>query len=54
MDVLIDIPIELEPAYKAPYEEEVINDVKFNIDYYRSHMVPVREIVELKKATTHE
>ena len=54
MDELIDIPIqELEPAYKKT-ENVVKADVSFNIDYYRSHLVPVRETIELKKAIAHE
>lgn len=40
---------DLEPAYKEP-EIEVQTDVSFNIDYYKSHFVPVREVIELKKA----
>lgn len=45
-------PIVSDPAYYEP-EGSVQNDVLFNIDYYKSHFVPVREIVELKQAT-HE
>lgn len=45
-------PVVMEPAYKEPVGS-VQNDFLFNIDYYKSHFVPVREIVELKQAT-HE
>ena len=51
MEEIIE-PVVLEPAYTA-LEGSVQNDVLFNIDYYKSHYVPVREIVELKQAT-HE
>jgi hypothetical protein len=40
---------DLEPAYKEP-EIEVQTDITFNVDYYKSHFVPVREVVELRKA----
>lgn len=47
------IPMQdLEPAYKEP-EVADIDEVSFNIDYYMSHYVPIREIIELKKAV-HE
>lgn len=43
---------DLEPAYKEP-EITVQSEVSFNVDYYKSHYVPVREVIELRKAT-HE
>lgn len=54
MDEFIDFRLQdLEPAYQAP-DEDVKSEVNFNIDYYKSHFVPVREIVELKKANPYE
>lgn len=44
--------IGLDSAYQL-VETTIHNDVVFDIDYYKSHYVPVREIVELKQAT-HE
>ena len=38
-----------EPAYKAP-DVFVDNGELFNIEYYKSHYVPVREVIELKRA----
>ena len=53
MDEFGDVLLrELEPAYKEP-EIMVQNEVSFNVDYYKSHYVPVREVIELRKAT-HE
>ena len=43
---------DLEPAYKEPDVKEQI-DVSFNVDYYKSHFVPVREVIELREAN-HE
>ncbi|SEM53258.1 hypothetical protein SAMN04487902_101336 [Prevotella sp. ne3005] len=40
---------DLEPAYKEP-EITVQSVVSFNVDYYKSHYVPVREVIELRKA----
>ena len=40
---------DLEPAYKEPEIKEE-TDFSFNVDYYRSHFVPVREVIELRKA----
>ena len=43
---------DLEPAYKEP-EITVESEISFNVDYYKSHYLPVREVIELRKAT-HE
>ena len=43
---------DLEPAYREP-ESTVDSEVSFNVDYYKSHYLPVREVIELRKAT-HE
>lgn len=43
---------DLEPAYKEP-EIDVQADVSFNVDYYKGHYVPVREVIELRRAN-HE
>lgn len=53
MDEFEDVVLQdLEPAYKEP-GIEVENEVSFNVDYYKSHFVPVREVIELRKAN-HE
>ena len=41
-----------EPAYKAP-DVFVDNGELFNIEYYKSHYVPVREVIELKRAQSN-
>lgn len=43
---------DLEPVYKEP-EITIPRDYSFNIDYYKSHYVPIREVIELRRAT-HE
>ena len=43
---------DLEPAYKEP-EVTIQSEFSFNVDYYKSHYVPVGEVTELRKAT-HE
>lgn len=43
---------DLEPAYKEP-EITVESEISFNVDYYKSHYLPIREVIELRKAT-HE
>lgn len=45
--------LDIEPAYKEP-EVTIQSDFSFNVDYYKSHYVPIREIIELRKATQHE
>lgn len=54
MDNSFDISVQnLEPAYDEP--DVVVNsEISFNIDYYKSHFLPTREVVELKKASSHE
>ncbi len=42
--------MDLAPAYDIP-QVTVRGDLSFNIDYYRSHFVPTRIIIELKKAS---
>ena len=51
MEDYVNIPMQdLDPAYREP-AVTVQSEVSFNVDYYRSHYVPVREIIELRKAT---
>lgn len=40
---------DLEPAYKEPEVAEE-GEISFNIDYYKSHFLPVREVIELRKS----
>ena len=43
---------DFKPAYIEP-DGEIESEVSFDIDYYKSHYLPVREVIELRKAT-HE
>ena len=50
---VINVPVlpeqDLAPAYNIP-EVTTKGGSSFDIDYYKSHYVPTREIIELKKA----
>lgn len=50
MDEIDDVLQDLAPAYREP-EAPVTSDFSFDVDYYKSHYVPVRVIIELRKAT---
>jgi hypothetical protein len=49
MEEIFDVQQDLAPVYREP-EVSVSSGVTFDIDYYRSHFLPIREVIELKKA----
>ena len=53
MDEILDTPVLPDDIVNPPCDlSDTLEhlEVSFNIDYYKSHCVPTRHIIELKKA----